>query len=64
MKVAINTIRTISKKDFVDYCVTLRKIGVPLEVIREFMISGKAEWTTPDDNGGIVTTSYEVLDQE
>lgn len=62
MKVAINTIRTISKEDFITYCGTLREIGVPIEVVRELLITGKAEWTSPADNGGMVVTSYEVLD--
>lgn len=64
MKIVINTIRTVSKEDLIRYCTTLREIGVPIKVVRELLISGKAEWTTPEENGGMVTTSYEVIDSE
>lgn len=64
MKIVIHTIRTMSKEELVSYCGTLREIGVPIETIRELLITGKGKWTTEEDGGGTVTTSYEVIDSE
>lgn len=53
MKIAVTTLRTLSRDQFVSYCALLREIGVPIKTVGELVRTGRGEWTTHECNGGV-----------
>lgn len=60
MRIAITTIRHMTREALDDYCAMLISIGVPVRTVMSFIENGDAEWTSADTTGP-VTTRYEIL---